>query len=110
MRSFAEILDIAIERHGSFSAVEARLPIPLSRDALRAVPDDRWLSMMAKDIFRAGFNWSVIDTKWDAFETAFAGFAPNRLVGISEGETDALHSDHTIVRNGAKIAATLENA
>lgn len=34
---------------------------------------------MAKRVFPAGFAWSVIESKWPGFETAFLGFAPGRL-------------------------------
>ncbi len=79
MRSFADIYAIAEERKGGAAALEALLPIPLPADELARIPDDRWLSMMAKCLFQAGFHWKVIEAKWPGFETAFEGFDPARL-------------------------------
>ncbi|MEO1029411.1 MAG: DNA-3-methyladenine glycosylase I, partial [Pseudomonadota bacterium] len=77
---------------------------------LKDIPDDRWLSTMAKCIFNAGFNWKVIDAKWPGFEEAFEGFVPSKLTFMGEEMMDRLVSDERIVRNGQKIKATLENA
>ena len=41
---------------------------------LAAIPDDRWLSCLAKCVFQAGFNWKVVDSMWPGFETVFDGF------------------------------------
>ena len=39
--------------------------------ALLKLRDDRVLAEMTKRIFSAGFAWSVIESKWQAFEDAF---------------------------------------
>ena len=79
-------------------------------DDLARIPDDRWLSMMAKCLFQAGFHWKVIEAKWPGFETAFEGFNPARVSFYGYEEIDRLVSDTAIVRNGAKIMAVVENA
>ncbi len=71
---------------------------------------DRLLSVMTRCVFNAGFNWKVIDAKWDGFEAAFEGFDPAKLAFFAEDMLDRLVSDERIVRNGQKIKATLENA
>ena len=65
---------------------------------------------MTRCVFNAGFNWKVIDAKWDGFELAFEGFDPNRLAFFGDEMLGQLVSDTRIVRNGQKIKATLENA
>lgn len=110
MRDFAEIYAIAVERKGGAAALEVLLTKPLSTEELTATSDDRWLSNMAKCLFQAGFNWKVIEAKWDGFEDAFAGFDPSRVSSFHEQDLDYLLHDERIVRNGAKISAVIENA
>ncbi|SPF81950.1 DNA-3-methyladenine glycosylase I [Pseudoprimorskyibacter insulae] len=111
MRSFDEIYAIAAERKGGPEVLEARIgAAPLSADALQALPEDRWLAEFAKRIFSAGFNWKVIEAKWDGFEAAFHGFDLDRCAFMSDDAFDALLQDTRIVRNGAKIAAVRDNA
>lgn len=110
MRTFDEIFAIAAERKGGSEALEAMLSKPLPADELAAIPDDRWLSMMAKCLFQAGFHWKVIEAKWPGFETAFEGFDPPQVAFYGDEEIDRLITDKGIVRNGAKIMAVIENA
>ncbi|WP_417482071.1 DNA-3-methyladenine glycosylase I [Maricaulis sp.] len=110
MRTFDEILAIAADRKGGPDALEALLSKPLPAAELAATPDDRWLSMMAKCLFQAGFHWKVIEAKWPGFEAAFEGFDPPRVSCYGDEEIDRLVSDKAIVRNGAKIMAVIENA
>lgn len=110
MRRFQEILEIAADRHGGEAALEAQLPHPLSAEALRQSSDDRWLAAMAKCLFQAGFNWSVIERKWPAFETAFEGFLPEVVAGYGEADLARLLATPEIVRNRAKISAVIANA
>lgn len=110
MRSFDEIFQIAADRHDGRDALNATLSQPLSPTELAAIPDDRWLSQMTKCIFQAGFNWKVIDAKWAGFEQAFHGFDPGKCAFMDEDEFDALLSNPTVVRNGAKLATVRENA
>lgn len=110
MRSFDEIFAIAAQRKGGVVALEAQLEKPRSADQLRAIPDDRWLSSMARSLFEAGFNWKVIKAKWPGFEEAFDGFAVARVSSYHDEDMDRLLCDKRIVRNGAKIAAVIGNA
>lgn len=110
MRSFEEIFAIAAERKGGADVVEAMLEQPLTVDALAAIPDDRWLARMAQCIFNAGFNWKVVEAKWDGFEAAFEGFDPNRVAMFSDDDLARLASDERIVRHGGKIRSVHENA
>jgi 3-methyladenine DNA glycosylase Tag len=110
MRDFNEIYAIAADRHGGVDALEAKLTPPLSPAELAAIPDDRWLSTITRSVFQAGFNWKVIEAKWDGFETAFGGFDVPRCAFMDDDKFDALLTDTRIVRNGMKIATVRDNA
>ena len=83
---------------------------PRSKTALIRIPDDRWLSGMAKAVFRAGFNWSVIDRKWPDIEAAFNGFDPHRVAFLSDDDLDVLLKDARIIRHWRKLKAIRTNA
>ncbi len=106
MTPFSALYDRAVARKGE-AALEERFTAPLDPAALAAVPDDRWLSMMTRRVFQAGFVYRVIEAKWAGFEEAFGGFDPLQVAALDEG---SLRGDTRIVRNGPKIAATLANA
>lgn len=108
--SFDRIRARAADRKGGEAALAALLPPVPSLAALRAMPDDRILAEMTKRIFCAGFVWSVIEAKWDGFETAFAGFDPARLCFEPDEFFERAASDPRIVRNGAKVMTVRANA
>lgn len=110
MREFTDILAQAADIHGGVGAIEAKLPRCKSREDLLKVDDARWLSQLAKEVFVVQFSRKVLDGKWDAFERAFDGFEPGRVALYSDEDFDRLLSDASIVRNGMKIRATLDNA
>ncbi len=110
MHHFDEIYEIAASRHGGADNLEASIPKPKPVDELIAMPEDRWLSTITKCVFQAGFNWKVIEAKWDGFETAFDGFDVGRCAFMDDEKFDALLQDTRIVRNGAKIATVCDNA
>lgn len=110
MRTFDEIFAIAAKRKGGAEALEALLEPAAASEELAKVPDDRWLSMMAKCIFNAGFNWKVVEAKWDGFEAAFEDFNPGRVAMFHDDDFARLVSDERIVRHGGKIRAVHENA
>ena len=80
MQTYRAIFDRAAKRHGGAAALAAKLAEsqPKSPAELAAIPDDRWLAEITRCVFQAGFNWSVIENKWDGFETAFDGFDVSR--------------------------------
>lgn len=110
MRDFDALFDIAADRHGGAKALEAMLSKPLTADDLAAIPEDRWLSTITKCVFQAGFNWKVIEAKWDGFEQAFNGFDVGRNAFMDDDRFDVLLRDTSIVRNGMKIATIRDNA
>ena len=110
MRSYDELFALAAARKGGADALEAMLPRPASPETLAALGDDRWLSMLTRCVFNAGFNWKVIEAKWSGFEAAFDGFDPGRWSMMSDDDLDRLLADTRIVRHGAKIASVRDNA
>jgi DNA-3-methyladenine glycosylase I len=62
------------------------------------------------DGFQAGLSWITILRKRDAFRRAFAGFDPAAIARFDERHVEALMLDAGIVRNRAKILATVAGA
>ena len=110
MRKFMQIHAIAAKRKGGADALEALLDKPKSKSKLAAVPDDRWLSCMAKCVFQAGFNWKVVDNMWPGFEVAFEGFNVGHCAMLNDDDLARLVSDTRIVRHGTKIRSVQQNA
>ena len=65
---------------------------------------------LALESFQAGLSWSTILRKREAFRTAFLGFDPAVVAAFDDGHRERLMSDAGIVRNRAKIDATIGNA
>ncbi len=107
---FGPIYERACERKGGEGVLLSLLPPAPDPEALAAIPNDRVLSMMAKCVFRAGFNWQVIENKWPGFEEAFLGFEPGPLNFQPDDFWDDLTSNKAIVRHGAKIRSVKDNA
>ena len=110
MRSFDEILAIAIDRKGDLEAVMSSVPTPLSADALAAIPDDLWLAQMARGIMQAGISWKVVDNKWPGILEAFHNFDIGTMRFQPEDWYYDLCEDTRIIRSPPKIRAILENA
>lgn len=109
MKDFQDILHIAQERKGGAAALQTLLPPTMSAKDLAKVPDHRFLAMMTRGIFNAGFAWKVIDKKWPDFETVFLGFDPLKLAALSPEVWEGFASDKRIVRYMQKILAVKEN-
>ncbi len=60
--------------------------------------------------FQAGLSWLTILRKRDGFRRAFDRFEPERIARYGERDIVRLMSDPGIVRNRAKIEATIGNA
>jgi DNA-3-methyladenine glycosylase I len=75
------------------------------------VHDDRRLfEFLILEGAQAGLSWSTILTKRAAYRRAFARFDPRAVARFTAARTRALLRDPGIVRNRAKIAATIANA
>lgn len=60
--------------------------------------------------FQAGLSWSTILHKRPAFHKAFRGFDPATVAAFDDADRERLMADAGIVRNRAKIDATIGNA
>ncbi|MDV3296826.1 MAG: DNA-3-methyladenine glycosylase I [Brachybacterium paraconglomeratum] len=77
----------------------------------REVRDDRGLfERMSLEAFQSGLSWITILRKREAFRAAFEGFDPDRVAAYGEDDVHRLLDDVAIVRNRAKIEATIANA
>jgi 3-methyladenine DNA glycosylase Tag len=110
MRTFDEIFAIAADRKGGPQALEAMLGKPVPPAELAQIPEDRWLAQMTKCILQSGFNWKVIEAKWDGFEHRFRGFDVDACAFMPPDDFDDAVADKGIVRNPVKIRAIQENA
>lgn len=73
--------------------------------------DDRKIfEFMVLDAFQAGLSWRTVLHKREAFYKAFAGFDPKKVARFTEQDAARLMEDAGIIRNRAKIAATINNA
>ncbi|HUQ79320.1 MAG TPA: DNA-3-methyladenine glycosylase I [Patescibacteria group bacterium] len=82
--------------------------------------DDEWgtpchedaalFERLALESFQAGLSWSTILRKRDAFRMAFRGFEPAVVAAFDDADRARLMADAGIVRNRAKIDATIGNA
>lgn len=60
--------------------------------------------------FQAGLSWITILRRRDGFRQAFHGFDPERVAALGPADIEALMADTRIIRNRAKILATIGNA
>jgi DNA-3-methyladenine glycosylase I len=99
-----------------WSGAEGSRPDPL----MVRYHDDEWgtpchddvelFERLALESFQAGLSWSTILRKRDGFRAAFRGFAPAVVAAFDDGDVARLMADAAIVRNRAKIEATIGNA
>jgi DNA-3-methyladenine glycosylase I len=85
-----------------------------------AYHDDEWgvpchddlelFERLALESFQAGLSWSAILNKREAFRAAFRGFDPRVVAGFDDADRARLMADAGIVRNRAKVDATIGNA
>jgi DNA-3-methyladenine glycosylase I len=75
------------------------------------VLDERGLfERISLEAVQSGLSWRTILAKREAFRAAFAGFDPDAVARFGDADVTRLLADADIVRNRAKIEATLANA
>ncbi len=94
-----------------------RCPWPGADPLYLAYHDEEWgvpeyddqamFEKLVLDGFQAGLSWITILRKRPAFRKAFDGFDPGKIARWSEKKKDVLMQDAGIVRNRAKIEATV---
>lgn len=72
--------------------------------------DDALFERLSLEAFQSGLSWLIILRKRPAFRAAFAGFAVTAVAAFEPPEVSRLLADPGIVRNRAKIEATIGNA
>ena len=110
MTRFITIRETAEQRSGGPAALKKLLPKSKSAKALKAVPDDRYLSLMSLRVFSSGLKHSMVAGKWPDFEEIFFGFDPKRVAAIPDENLEALLKEKRIIRHWGKIKATHHNA
>ncbi len=91
-----------------------------TRPELRQYHDQEWgtpvhgeaalFEALASTYFENGLSWSVVFRKRAALRRAFADFEPAVVATMTERDVDRLVNDRTIIRNRAKLEATVHNA
>jgi DNA-3-methyladenine glycosylase I len=76
----------------------------------RPASDEAYFENMIHVIFQAGLNWQVIEKKWPTTQKAFAEFNIAKVAAFTNKDVERLLKDEGIVRNRAKICATITNA
>ena len=61
-------------------------------------------------VFEVGLSWSIVFGKRDAFRKAFLHFDVAKVAAMTDRDVDRLVKDASIIRNRAKIQATVDNA
>ena len=110
MADFKPILKRALRRKDGEQGLELWVLEPMSMATFISQPDHRFLSMMTKVIFQAGFVWRVIENKWPNFETVFLGFDTEKMMLLSPEQWEKIGTDKRIVRNMQKIISVPQNA
>jgi len=70
----------------------------------------RLFEKLCLEAFQSGLSWLTILRKREAFRAAFAGFVPERVAAFGPADVERLLADRGIVRNRAKVEATIANA
>ena len=71
---------------------------------------DELYERLCLEAFQSGLSWITILRKREAFRAAFAGFDPEAVARYTERDVARLLEDASIVRNRAKIEASVSNA
>lgn len=97
-----------------------RCPWAMSTDDYVAYHDQEWgrpvhgdteiFERLTLEAFQSGLSWITILRKRIAFRAAFANFDPEVVATFGHVERERLLADAGIVRNRAKIDATITNA
>src|ERR1700742_2006142 len=76
----------------------------------RTYNDSALFEALTLGVFEAGLSWSIVFGKRDGFRRAFRDFDVADVAAITKGDVDRLVLDPSIIRNRAKIQATVDNA
>ncbi|PWW65383.1 DNA-3-methyladenine glycosylase I [Actinokineospora spheciospongiae] len=71
---------------------------------------DALFERISLEAFQSGLSWITILRKRENFRRAFAGFVPDAIAAFDTTDVERLMADTGIVRNRAKVTATITNA
>src|SRR4029079_394493 len=77
---------------------------------LRTYDESGLFEALTLGVFEAGLSWSVVFGKRDGFRSAFHDFDPEQVAAMRGRAVARLVQDPSIIRNRAKIQATVDNA
>src|SRR6267378_2066472 len=113
-RAHAESSDVVVGRDGKPRCAWASA----GDGGLSRYHDDVWgkrtydqsamFEALTLGVFEVGLSWSTVFQKRDAFRKAFRDFNPAKIATMTERDVDRLLQDASIIRNRAKIQATLD--
>lgn len=72
--------------------------------------DDALYERICLEAFQSGLSWLTILRRREGFRAAFADFSIEKVAEFTEDDQRRLLADPGIIRNRAKIAATIGNA
>ena len=72
--------------------------------------DRRWFEFLVLEGAQAGLNWLLVLKKRENYRKAYEGFDFNKVARYDEKKVAELLSDPGLIRNRAKIAASITNA
>ncbi|MFJ4830192.1 DNA-3-methyladenine glycosylase I [Streptomyces sp. NPDC088747] len=97
-----------------------RCPWALSTEDYVAYHDEEWgrpvhgddalYERLCLEAFQSGLSWITILRRREGFRAAFAGFEIAKVATFTDADQERLLADPGIIRNRAKIAATVANA
>lgn len=97
-----------------------RCPWALSTEDYVAYHDEEWgrpvrgddalYERLSLEAFQSGLSWITILRRREGFRAAFADFRIAKVAAFTEADQERLLADPGIIRNRAKISATLANA
>ncbi|MFJ5529930.1 DNA-3-methyladenine glycosylase I [Streptomyces sp. NPDC093261] len=97
-----------------------RCPWALSAEEYVAYHDEEWgrpvhgddalYERLSLEAFQSGLSWITILRRREGFRAAFADFTILKVAAFTDADQERLLADTGIIRNRAKIEATLANA
>jgi DNA-3-methyladenine glycosylase I len=98
----------------------ARCPWPTDDPLYRAYHDEEWgvavrgeralFERLSLEAFQSGLSWITVLRKRENFRRAFSGFDPQLVARFGPDDRSRLLNDAGLIRNRAKIDATVRNA
>jgi DNA-3-methyladenine glycosylase I len=76
----------------------------------RTYDESAMFEALTLGVFEAGLSWSVVFGKRDGFREAFHNFNVAKVAAMTDQDVDRLLQNPSIIRNCAKVKATVDNA